>query len=61
MHNLLYMIVDFLSYSLCTRNDLSNFEAYNQKYKGMKTTEKNSLYTDLEKMSPLEILTNMNT
>ena len=27
----------------------------------MKTTEKNSLYTDLEKMSPLEILTNMNT
>lgn len=27
----------------------------------MKTTEKNSLYTDLEKMSPIEILTNMNT
>lgn len=27
----------------------------------MKTTEKNSLYTDLEKMSPLEILTNMNS
>lgn len=27
----------------------------------MKTTEKNSLYTDLEKMSPLEILSNMNT
>ena len=27
----------------------------------MKTTETNSLYTDLEKMSPLEILTNMNT
>ena len=27
----------------------------------MKTTEKNSLYTDLEKMSPLEILNNINT
>ena len=27
----------------------------------MRTTEKNSLYTDLEKMSPLEILQNMNT
>ena len=27
----------------------------------MKTTEKNSLYSDLEKMSPLELLKNMNT
>ena len=27
----------------------------------MRTTEKNSLYTDLEKMSPLDILQNMNT
>ena len=32
-----------------------------QNTRKMKTTEKNSLYTDLEKMSPLEILTNMNT
>ena len=30
-------------------------------HRKMKTTEKNSLYTDLEKMSPLEILNNINT